>query len=91
MSLTGSITGRVLPVQAAALVTATSNADTVATYADATGSFRLVGLPPTTYNVHIEATQGSYRDTTIANVDVLVGQTTSVGTIVLELLLRSSF
>lgn len=84
VALTGSISGSVQPASAMALVTAASNADTASSYAEVSGMFKLMGLPPGTYSVTVQATQGAYRDTTVTGIAVVAGQTTNIGTITLQ-------
>jgi hypothetical protein len=84
VALTGSIAGVVQPPQAAAMVTVISEGDTAITYAEASGMFRLMCLPPASYVVRIQATQGPFRDTTITGAEVSAQQTTDLGVILLR-------
>jgi len=83
VALTGSISGTVQPLEAMALITATSISDTATTYADATGMFKLLGLTPGTYSVTIQATHGAHADVTVDSVQVIAGQDTNIGIIVM--------
>jgi len=81
----GTIGGTVLPVAGEARVMTVAGTDTISTHADpVSGEYRLMALPGGTYDVHINATAGSYADTTVAEVAVVVGQDTELGTITLE-------
>jgi hypothetical protein len=84
LALTGSVEGVVQPASASPLITAVVGTDTATTYGASNGSFKLVGLDPGTYVVTVQATAGSYRDTTFANVQVSAGSTRHLGTIVLQ-------
>lgn len=84
LALTGAIAGTIEPASASALITAISAQDTASTFATGSGAFKLVGLNPASYAVSVHATGGSYRDTTIVNVQVTAGTTTNLGTIVLS-------
>lgn len=58
--------------------------DTVGTVADPlTGKFTVGGLSAGTYSVTFMPVVG-YRDSTITNVNVAIGQNTSLGTITLK-------
>ena len=83
LASSASISGTVQPSSASALITATSANDTATTYATSSGAFKFVGLASATYSLTVQATQGSYRDTTLGNVAAMSGATITVGTIVL--------
>ena len=79
----GGIAGAILPINGAAFVEATNAIDTAGTIIDTvTGNFLISTVPPGTYNVTFTAKTG-FRDTTIAGVAVVAGQTTQMGTVVI--------
>ncbi|MDP4263144.1 MAG: DUF4382 domain-containing protein [Bacteroidota bacterium] len=81
-SQTASISGKVLPGQAEAVVAAIAGGDTlVAIPRHYDGSFKIRGLTDSTAIVFINATANGYRDTTINNVPLHRGQNTDIGTI----------
>ena len=81
VNTTGTISGIVLPPTHLAVITAISGADTATTFASAlTGSFKLMALPPASYEVRIQST-ASVRDTTLTGINVAAGSDTFVGTL----------
>jgi hypothetical protein len=84
MIISGSILGQILPLDAQATVFTTIGLDTVSTYPDTLGFFKLMALPQGTYNVEIGPLNPAYKDTIITNVNVSANQNTNLGTIVLE-------
>lgn len=83
--VSGTISGKVLPLDANAKVEAMVGSDTVTTLPDTSGNFKLVALPEGTYSVKIIPTNVAYKDTTINNVTVIKQQDTNIGTITLQL------
>ncbi len=81
---TGIISGTVSPASTMPALWAMSSMDTVTSYADTTGGFKLAYLNPATYSVFIAPKDTAYRDTTISGVSVTAGTTTSLGTITLQ-------
>jgi hypothetical protein len=82
---TASISGKVIPKEAKAVVAAIANGDTlVAIPYHHNGWFKIRGLRGTTADIFINATEGGYRDTTITGVTLDVGETTDIGTITLR-------
>ncbi len=80
----GSISGTVVPVDSRPRIWTLVGSDTVGTFADVTsGSFKLMALPEGTYSVRITPTKLSYRDTTIAGVNVVRQKNVSLGNILL--------
>jgi hypothetical protein len=79
--VTGIISGIVLPESTKSAIWGYTSTDTVSTFADTTGHFKLVYLSPAIYSVHIVPSDTMYRDTTLSNVVVNAAQTTSLGTI----------
>jgi len=78
--VSGSIFGTIVPVSARAQVMTFTGGDTVSTYADTlTGD-----LPTGSYDVEISATEGAWRDTMFAAVQVPAQGETDLGTIELE-------
>jgi hypothetical protein len=80
---TGNISGSIEPVVPGTAIWGLNEVDTVATHASSLGEFRLAYLPPGVYTVSITPGDPAYRDTTLPNIAVTAGQTTSLGTIVL--------
>lgn len=77
--------GAVLPLAAEPVVWTTAGEDTVQTFADTdTGEFTLVAMPPGTYDVHVVATAGSFADTTLAGVSVILDHDTLLETVTLR-------
>jgi len=86
MIISGVVSGKINPVSAAGLVYAISGSDTSVTIAEPiTGSFMLMALPQTTYNVEVFSANAAYNDTTIYNVVVVAQQNTDIGNINLSL------
>lgn len=82
---TASIKGKVMPRQAAAVVAAIANGDTlVAIPNHYDGRFKIRGLQGSSALVFINATANGYRDTTITNVQLQRGEETDIGTIQLH-------
>ncbi len=80
----GLIAGTVLPLASSPEVLVIKGTDTVGTLADPlSGKFTVGGLAAGTYSVKFVPLAG-YRDSTITNVNVVVGQTTAMGTITLK-------
>ncbi len=80
----GLISGTVLPLASKPEILVIRGTDTVGTIVDATtGKFTVGGLSAGTYAVKFVPLAG-YRDSTINNINVTVGQTTSIGTITLK-------
>lgn len=79
----GGIKGIVLPVDAAAIITATNGTDILGAIPDpVTGEFLVRGVTPGTWTVNIDANNG-YTDQNITNVSVVVGQVADVGSVTL--------
>lgn len=84
MITSGTISGQVLPLDAQAIVFTTIGSDTVTTYPDSSGFFKLMALPQGTYNVEINPVNSAFKDTVITDVNVLPNQHTDIGLIVLS-------
>lgn len=82
----GSISGVVMPLDANAIVwTKTASNDTVTTYPDSSGYFKLSALPAENgYNVYVHAQNIGFNDTTITNVNVTAQKDKDLGTITLS-------
>ncbi|MHB8581288.1 MAG: DUF4382 domain-containing protein [Ignavibacteriaceae bacterium] len=80
---TGIISGTVSPISVSSNVWAISGGDSVSTFNDATGGFKIQYLSPNSYSVVIVPNDTTYRDTTISNVNVTASNTTNIGTVVL--------
>jgi hypothetical protein len=84
MATSGLISGTVLPLASKPEVLVIKGTDTVGTLADPlTGKFTVGGLAAGTYAVKFVPIAG-YKDSTINNVNVSLGQTTAIGTITLK-------
>ncbi|MFH0736250.1 MAG: DUF4382 domain-containing protein [bacterium] len=82
----GTISGKVLPIDAYASVDAINVKITISTIADIlTGSFKLMAVEDGTYDVKITSKNPAYRDTTFINVYVAAKQNTNLGSIILNL------
>lgn len=83
--ISGSISGQVLPLDAQPTIRTVYGTDTITTYTDLQGFFKLMGLPQGIYDVNIiPADTLIYRDTTITNIQVMANQDTDIGEITLE-------
>jgi len=84
-AISGSITGIVLPPSAGSVVTTMVGEDTVSTFCNPlSGGFFLAIMPAGFYDLSIVPTDTTYRDTTVANVEVIPLQETDIGTIQLQ-------
>lgn len=80
----GTISGKVLPLDAKATVFTVVDQDTVSTYPDADGFFKLMALPQGVYDVTIFPDTSVYKDSVLANINVAANQNTDVGVIQLQ-------
>lgn len=80
----GRLEGKVLPIEAQAVVYAINGTDTASARPENNGEFRFVGLTAGTYKVLIDATANSYTDTLLNNIRVIGGEDTKLGTITLK-------
>lgn len=79
---TASLSGKIIPREAKAVVAAIANGDTLVAIPERhDGRFKIRGLRGTTASIFINATAGGYRDTTITNVSLQRGRTTDIGTV----------
>ena len=83
--ISGSISGKILPTEALPVVKAIAGTDTVFTYTNDEGNFKLVGLLEGLYNVEINPSNSAYKDSTITGVLVHKNDDTDLGTITLEM------
>jgi hypothetical protein len=85
MVISGSISGQVLPFAALPTIWTVYGTDTITTYTDLQGFFKLMALPQGLYDVNIiPADTLLYRDTVITNIQVVVNQETNIGTVTLQ-------
>ncbi len=85
MVISGSISGQVLPLDAQPTIWTVYGTDTITTYTDLQGFFKLIALPQGIYDVNIlPADTMIYRDTMIVGVQVLANQETDIGSIILQ-------
>lgn len=83
--ISGSISGQVLPLEAQPTIWTIYGADTITTFTDLQGFFKLMALDQGVYNVNIiPADTMMYRDTVVANVQVIANQNTDIGIIQLQ-------
>ena len=83
--ISGSISGKVLPLDAQPTIWTIYGTDTVTTYTDIQGFFKLMALNQGVYDVNIiPADTMIYRDTVITNAQVVANQNTDIGTITLQ-------
>jgi len=85
-AVTGAISGTIQPADAKPVIYAISSSDTLSSVMSDTtsGDFELTGLPNNTYSLSIVPYDTTtYKDTTITNIDLSVGETKQVGTITL--------
>ena len=85
MVVSGSIAGQVLPLDAQPTIWTVYGTDTITTYTDLQGFFKLMALYPGTYDVSINpADTMMYRDTTITAIQVIANQETDIGLVTLQ-------
>jgi hypothetical protein len=83
--ISGSISGQVLPLDALPTIWTVYGTDTVTTYTDLQGFFKLMALPAGLYDVNIiPADTLMYRDTVVTGVQVIANTDTDIGTVALE-------
>ena len=86
MVLSGSIAGQVLPLEALPTIWTVHGTDTITTFTDILGFFKLMGLYEGTYDVNIfPVDTAMYRDTVITGVQVFANQETDIGLVNLQL------
>jgi len=82
---TASIKGKIMPLEAEAVVSAVANGDTlIAIPDDDDGRFKIRGLKGETADILINATSNGYKDTTISAIQLQRGKDTDIGTIELH-------
>ncbi|MCI0707033.1 MAG: DUF4382 domain-containing protein [Ignavibacteriae bacterium] len=77
----GSISGSVTPLNAGAYIWTTVGEDTVSTYAEADGSFKLMAMPEGAYTVNVESMSDLYFGATVPGVVVTRLNNTNMGSI----------
>ena len=86
MVISGSIAGQVLPLVAQPAIWTVYGTDTITTYTDLQGFFKLIALYQGTYDVNITPLDTMlYRDTVITAIQVMANQETDIGTVILQL------
>lgn len=83
--ITGLIVGVVSPPISHSEVWGFSTNDTISTFTDTLGQFKLLYLPPAIYSVKILPSSTLYEDTILTNVAVIANQTVNLDTINLQL------
>ena len=85
MVISGSIAGQVLPLDAQPTISTVYGTDTITTFTDLQGFFKLIALPQGIYDVNIiPADSLIYRDTVLVGIQVLANQETNIGTVTLQ-------
>lgn len=85
MVISGSIAGQVLPLDSQPTIWTVYGTDTITTYTDLQGFFKLIALPQELYEVNIiPADTLMYRDTVVTGVQVFANQETNIGIVTLE-------
>jgi hypothetical protein len=85
MVISGSIAGKVLPLDSQPTIWIVYETDTITTYTDLEGFFKLMALPQGLYKLNIIPLDTLiYRDTIIVGVQVFANQETDIGTVTLE-------
>ena len=85
MVISGSIAGQVLPLDAQPTIWTVYGTDTITTYTDLQGFFKLMALYQGTYDVNIIPVDTLlYRDTVITGVQVIANQETNIGLVTLQ-------
>ena len=85
MVISGSIAGQVLPLDTQPTIWTIYATDTVTTYTNLQGFFKLIALPQGIYDVNINpADTMMYRDTVLTDVQVTANQETDIGTVILQ-------
>jgi hypothetical protein len=83
--ISGSISGQVLPLDANPAIWTVAGSDTVSTFTDVNGLFKLMALPEGIYDVNIiPADTITYKDTIITGIKVFANQNKDIGTITLS-------
>ena len=83
--ISGSISGQVLPIEAQPTIWTVYGTDTVTTFTNQQGFFKLIALPEGMYDVNIvPADTLVYRDSTLIGIQVFANQDTNIGTVTLE-------
>lgn len=80
---TASISGRVIPNDAKAVLTLYNATDTAYALPNREGGFKMRGLKDGTYSLFVNASNG-YADTTLTNISIAAPKETVVGTITLH-------
>jgi hypothetical protein len=77
---TGAIAGTITPTNVQTLITASNAVDTISTFTNMNGEYRLSGVPDGVYTVTIEPdTTSGLQATSVANVQVVIGEVTLLG------------
>jgi hypothetical protein len=85
MVISGSIAGQVLPLDAQPTIWTVYGTDTITTYTDLQGFFKLMALYQGSYDVNITPFDTLvYRDTIITGVQVFANQDTDIDTVTLQ-------
>jgi len=83
--ISGSIAGQVFPLDTQPTIWTVYGTDTITTYADLQGFFKLMALYQGTYDANITPLDTMlYRDTVITAIQVMANQETDIGTVILQ-------
>lgn len=80
---TGSLSGTVEPDSISTSVYTVVNEDTIGTTTATDGSFQILGLAAGSYDLTFEPDSTGFQDTTLTGIEVISGEDTEVGTVVL--------
>lgn len=83
MVKTGAIKGKIMSLDAMAVVSVYNSSDTAFALPDKKGEFKIRGLKEGTYSLFVNA-GNNYRDTTISNIAIRAGKETDLKTITLK-------
>lgn len=84
LSQTGSVSGIVEPDSISTSVYTVVNEDTIGTTTATDGSFQILGLAAGNYDLTFEPDSTGFQDTTLTGIEVMSGEDTDVGTVVLS-------
>ena len=81
LATSGSIQGWVEPAESAGLIYVVANGDTISTYADDHGRFRLIGIPDGSYRLTATSRADAFQNLMIDEVAVVPGEVTDIGSV----------
>jgi Domain of unknown function (DUF4382) len=84
LSVSGTVAGQILPLDANANISAVSISDTISTFTLPDGTFLLTAVPAGTYDFIIQPSNFAYSDTTISGINVFANSNINLGIITLK-------